>query len=32
MVLNSNGSFVESDTWRKEGIAYINGMGRELNA
>ncbi|OJD34367.1 carboxylesterase family protein [Diplodia corticola] len=32
MVLIANGSFVEDDTWRKEGIAYINthGVLREL--
>ncbi|KAL1634432.1 hypothetical protein SLS58_010673 [Diplodia intermedia] len=32
MVLSANGSFVEDDTWRKEGIAYINthGVLREL--
>lgn len=32
MVLNANGSFVEGDTWRKEGIAFINShaVGREL--
>ncbi|KAF4556295.1 Carboxylesterase-like protein 15 [Elsinoe fawcettii] len=32
MVLNSNGSFVESDTFRKEGIAFINSISRELLA
>ncbi|RDW83431.1 carboxylic ester hydrolase-12 [Coleophoma crateriformis] len=34
MVLNSNGSFVEDDTWRKEGIAFINtkDVGRELQS
>ncbi|KAF2110206.1 carboxylesterase [Lophiotrema nucula] len=32
MVLNSNGSFVEADTWRKEGIAFINSISRELLA
>jgi carboxylesterase type B len=32
MVLNSNGTFVEDDTWRKEGIAYINTIDRELGA
>ncbi|KAL9088194.1 MAG: hypothetical protein Q9165_006321 [Trypethelium subeluteriae] len=30
MVLNSNGSFVEPDTWRKDGIAFINTISREL--
>lgn len=30
MVLNSNGSFVESDTWRKDGINFINSIWREL--
>jgi hypothetical protein len=24
MVLNATGSWVEDDTWRKDGIAYIN--------
>ncbi|KAK0644976.1 Cholinesterase [Lasiodiplodia hormozganensis] len=24
IVLNANGSFLEADTWRKEGIAFIN--------
>lgn len=32
MVLNSNGSFVEADSWRKEGIAFINSISRELLA
>lgn len=32
MVLNSNGSFVEDDTWRPEGVAFINGISRELLA
>jgi len=32
MVLNSNGSFVEADTWRKEGVAFINSISRELLA
>lgn len=32
MVLNSNGSFVEADTWRKEGIAFINSISKELLA
>jgi carboxylesterase type B len=32
MVLNSNGSFVEADTWRKEGIAFINTISKELLA
>lgn len=32
MVLNSNGSFVERDAWRKEGIAFINSISRELLA
>ncbi|KAI9649548.1 hypothetical protein NHQ30_002128 [Ciborinia camelliae] len=32
MVLNSNKTYVEDDTWRKEGIDFINwgGVGREL--
>ncbi|KAL1964878.1 hypothetical protein VTN77DRAFT_6231 [Rasamsonia byssochlamydoides] len=30
MVLNSNGSFVEADTWRKAGITFINTIWREL--
>ena len=30
LVLNSNGSFVEADTWRKEGIAFINSISWEL--
>ncbi|KAH8657493.1 Alpha/Beta hydrolase protein [Tricladium varicosporioides] len=32
MLLNSNGSFVEDDTWRKEGIAFINANSREMQA
>jgi carboxylesterase type B len=32
MVLNSNGSFVEDDTWRKAGVAFINSIWRELLA
>ena len=32
MVLNSNGSWVEDDTWRREGIAFINSIDRELLA
>lgn len=32
MVLNSNLSWVEVDTWRKEGIAFINSIDRELLA
>jgi carboxylesterase type B len=32
IVLNSNGSFVEDDTWREEGIAFINTVSRELLA
>ena len=32
MVLNSNGSFVEAFMWRKEGIAFINSISRELLA
>jgi hypothetical protein len=32
MVLNSNGSFVEADMWRKEGMAFINSIPRELLA
>ncbi|MCJ1312992.1 hypothetical protein MMC25_006668 [Agyrium rufum] len=32
MVLNSNGSFVEADDFRQEGIAFINSVSRELLA
>lgn len=34
IVLNSNGSFVEPDTWREKGIAFINtpAVWRELNS
>ena len=32
LVLNSNGSFVESDDFRSEGIAFINTIDRELLA
>ncbi|KAK1580027.1 carboxylesterase [Colletotrichum navitas] len=34
MVLNASGSFVEDDTWRKEGIDFINSyeVARELLA
>ena len=32
MVLNSNGGFVEAFMWRKEGIAFINSISRELLA
>ena len=32
MVLNSNRTFVEPDTFRKEGIAFINSISRELLA
>lgn len=32
IVLNSNGTFVEADTWREEGIAFINSISRELLA
>ncbi|KAK8201911.1 hypothetical protein M8818_005436 [Zalaria obscura] len=32
MVLNANGSFVEADTWREEGIAFINSVDRQLLA
>ncbi|TVY88790.1 Lipase [Lachnellula willkommii] len=32
MVLNSNGSYVEDDTFRKEGIDFINSIDRELLA
>lgn len=31
-VLNSSGGFVEADMWRKEGIAFINLISRELLA
>ena len=30
MVLNSNGSFVERDDFREEGIRFINSIDREL--
>ncbi|VUC23902.1 unnamed protein product [Clonostachys rosea] len=32
MVFDANGSFLESDTWRKEGITYLNSapVSREL--
>ena len=32
MVLNSNKTFVEDDTWRKEQIDFINSRARELLA
>ncbi|KZW02675.1 lipase [Exidia glandulosa HHB12029] len=34
MVLNSNGSFVEADTWRRDGMAFLNthAVDRELLA
>lgn len=32
LVLNSNGSFVEDDTFREEGIGFINSVWRELLA
>ena len=32
MVLNSNGSFVERDDFREEGIDFINSIDRELLA
>lgn len=32
LVLNANGSFIEADTWRREGIAFINSISRELLA
>ncbi|EMC98104.1 hypothetical protein BAUCODRAFT_22939 [Baudoinia panamericana UAMH 10762] len=32
MVLNANGSYVEDDTWRREGIAFNNSISRELLA
>lgn len=32
MVLNASGSWVEPDTWREEGIAFINTISRELLA
>ena len=32
MVLNANGSFVEEDDFRSEGIDFINGIDRELLA
>lgn len=34
MVMNSNGSWVEEDTWRKEGMSFINQwhVNRELLA
>lgn len=30
MVLKANESFVEADTWRKEGIRFINSVDREF--
>ncbi|KAH6691142.1 Alpha/Beta hydrolase protein [Leptodontidium sp. MPI-SDFR-AT-0119] len=32
MVLNSNQTYVEPDTWRKEGIDFINTISREILA
>ena len=32
MVLNANESWAEDDTWRKEGIDFINSISRELLA
>lgn len=32
MVLNSNVTYVEDDTFRKEGIDFINSIDRELLA
>ena len=32
MVLNATASFVEADTFRKEGISFINSIWRELLA
>lgn len=32
MVLNANATFVEADTWRREGIAFINSVDREFLA
>ena len=32
MVLNANGSFAEDDTFRREGIKFINSISRELLA
>ena len=32
MVLNSNDTYVEEDTFREEGIAFINSISRELLA
>jgi len=32
IVLNANGSFVEADTWREQGISFINNITRELLA
>lgn len=32
IVLNANGSWIEDDTFRKEGIAFINTIDRELLA
>jgi carboxylesterase type B len=32
MVLNANGSFIEADTWRAQGISFINNITRELLA
>lgn len=30
IVLNATGSFIEDDTWRAEGISFINSISREL--
>jgi len=32
LVLDANHSFVEDDTWRGEGIKFINSISRELYA
>jgi cholinesterase len=32
MVLNSNQTFVEDDTWRKKGIDFLNSIAREILA
>jgi carboxylesterase type B len=32
IVLNANGSYVEEDDWRKEGMSFINSISRELLA
>ena len=31
LVFTRHGRYVEQDDWRKEGIAFINSIGEELN-